>query len=250
MVSELERTREKIIQTEKIAAWQEIAQRLAHEVKNPLTPIRLAAERSLRKYESESSDFPEVFVTSIRSIIGEVDNLSALLSEFREFSRLPAPTMEPVPIAPVVAEVIKAYAPQKRYQVDISGVSGTIVVNADAAQLRQVVANLVKNAIEAMPDGGGITVTADLVTKATTNYCRLQIADTGPGIQLEEQRKIFDPYVTTKRSGTGLGLAIVQRVVFDHHGQIWFESRPGSGTTFYIDLPLSDSHSAGGDASE
>ena len=186
-----------------------------------------------------------MFSTSIRSIISEVDNLSALLSEFREFSRLPAPTMAPVPISPLVAEVMKTYAPQKRYRVDVSGVSDHIVVHADAAQLRQVIANLVKNAIEAMPDGGKLTVTADLVTKAATNYCRLQIADTGPGIQLEEQRKIFDPYVTTKKSGTGLGLAIVQRVVFDHHGQIWFESHPGSGTTFYVDLPLADIHSAG-----
>jgi len=243
MVSELERTREKIIQTEKIAAWQEIAQRLAHEVKNPLTPIRLAAERSLRKYESESPDFEEVFRASVKTIISEVENLSDLLSGFREFSRLPAPQLEPVRIAPLVVDVLDSYAPQKRYRIDYTGVSEEIVVQADAAQIRQVIANLVKNATEAMPGGGEITVRADSITKAETGYCRLQVADTGPGIHLEEQRKIFDPYVTTKKSGTGLGLAIVQRVVFDHHGQIWFESHPGAGTTFYVDLPLAGTHS-------
>jgi two-component system nitrogen regulation sensor histidine kinase NtrY len=247
MVSELERTREKIIQTEKIAAWQEIAQRLAHEVKNPLTPIRLAAERSLRKYEQESEDFDEVFRTSVQSIVSEVDNLSSLLSEFREFSRLPAPSIQAVQIAPLVGEVINAYAPQTRYEVDISTIPVDITVRADPSQLRQAIANLVKNATEAMPDGGVITVRADVVTKGSAAYCRLQVEDTGEGIPLEQQREIFDPYMTTKSSGTGLGLAIVQRVIFDHHGQIWFESQPGAGTTFYIDLPLHQPHSADGE---
>ncbi|MFW5718454.1 MAG: ATP-binding protein [Spirochaetota bacterium] len=238
MVGELARTREKIIQTEKIAAWQEIAQRLAHEVKNPLTPIRLAAERSLRKYRSGSDDFESVLTTSVHSIVSEVDNLSALLSEFREFSRLPAPQMEPVDLATIVREVVATYAVGDAAPVDATGVPAELVLNADPGQLRQLVSNLLKNALEAAGPEGAVTVNADLIRKGNESYCRLQIEDNGPGIPDEQQTRIFDPYTTTKRTGTGLGLAIVQRIVFDHHGQIWFETQPGVGTTFYVDLPL------------
>ena len=238
MVGELARTREKIIQTEKIAAWQEIAQRLAHEVKNPLTPIRLAAERSLRKYRSGSDDFESVLTTSVHSIVSEVDNLSALLSEFREFSRLPAPQMEPVDLATIVREVVATYAVGDAAPVDAAGVPAELVLSADPGQLRQLVSNLLKNALEAAGPEGAVTVNADLIRKGNESYCRLQIEDNGPGIPDEQQTRIFDPYTTTKRTGTGLGLAIVQRIVFDHHGQIWFETQPGVGTTFYVDLPL------------
>ncbi|MFW5684785.1 MAG: ATP-binding protein [Spirochaetota bacterium] len=238
MVGELERTREKIIQTEKIAAWQEIAQRLAHEVKNPLTPIRLAAERALRRYQSGAEDFELVLTTSVRSIVSEVDNLSALLSEFREFSRLPAPKMETVRLHPIVSEVVATYATDSRARVSVDEVDEDLVLRADPGQLRQLVSNLVKNALEAVDEGGHVSVHADAVSRGDVAYCRLQVQDDGPGISPDQQKKIFDPYVTTKRKGTGLGLAIVQRIVFDHHGQIWFETQEGVGTTFFVDLPL------------
>ena len=240
MVGELERTREKIIQTEKIAAWQEIAQRLAHEVKNPLTPIRLAAERTLRKYQNASDDFPAVLETSVRSIVNEVDNLTALLSEFREFSRLPAPSMEDTDLATIIREVVATYAAEIAVPVSMEGVSDDLRVHADPGQVRQLVSNLVKNALEAVSgdgDAGRVSIHVDPVSRGDVRYCRLRIEDNGSGIDPDQQTKIFDPYVTTKRKGTGLGLAIVQRIVFDHHGQIWFETQPGVGTTFYVDLP-------------
>ena len=237
MVGELERTREKIIQTEKIAAWQEIAQRLAHEVKNPLTPIRLAAERTLRKYENESDDFPAVLRMSVHSIVHEVENLSALLSEFREFSRLPPPQMEDVDLHAIIGEVVATYAAGFVGEIRTDGVIEELMVHADPGQVRQLVTNLVKNAFEAVGDGGVVSVHTDPVTRGDVRFCRMRIEDNGPGIPADQQRKIFDPYVTTKRNGTGLGLAIVQRIVFDHHGQIWFETLPGVGTTFYVDLP-------------
>ncbi len=240
MVGELERTREKIIQTEKIAAWQEIAQRLAHEVKNPLTPIRLAAERTLRKHQTGSEDFPVVLETSVRSIVNEVDNLSALLSEFREFSRLPAPSMEDVDLAVIIREVVATYTAEVAVPVSTVGVGDDLQVHADPGQVRQLVSNLVKNALEAVAGDSGegqVSIHVDPVSKGDARYCRLRIEDNGSGIAPDQQSKIFDPYVTTKRRGTGLGLAIVQRIVFDHHGQIWFETQPGVGTTFYVDLP-------------
>lgn len=238
MVSELARTRTKIIQTEKIAAWQEIAQRLAHEIKNPLTPIRLAAERSLRKYESSSSDFDVVFRSSVKSIVSEVENLNALLTEFREFSRLPAPSLQRLALRPIVDEVAATYGQQSRYVITTDGVPDQFTVDADPSQLKQLLVNLCKNALEAMPDGGEIHIAADVVKKGEGSFGRIQVEDTGPGIPAEYQESIFKPYVTTKRHGTGLGLAIVERIVFDHHGQIWFETEPGVGTTFYLDLPF------------
>lgn len=241
MVGELERTREKIIQTEKIAAWQEIAQRLAHEVKNPLTPIRLAAERALRKYRSGSDDYESVLEASVRSIVSEVDNLSALLSEFREFSRLPAPKMEELNLHALISEVVSTYASETPGRVRIDHVDEDLTVIADPGQIRQLVTNLVKNALEAVDDEGRVSVHADMISKREGRYCRLQIEDNGPGIPSDQQQKIFDPYMTTKRKGTGLGLAIVQRIVFDHHGQIWFETQAGMGTTFYVDLPAAPS---------
>jgi nitrogen fixation/metabolism regulation signal transduction histidine kinase len=237
MINELERTRTEMIKTEKIAAWQEIAQRLAHEIKNPLTPIRLAAERSLRKYETQSPDFETVFRNSVKSIVGEVESLNSLLTEFREFSRLPAPNIEEVKLRPLVDEVAAMYGQRQRHTVDTEGVDQEFTVLADPGQLKQVLVNLCKNALEAMPDGGEIHVAADVVTKGESVYSRIRVEDTGPGILPEYQDTVFSPYVTTKRHGTGLGLAIVERIAFDHHGQIWFDTEPGFGTTFYLDIP-------------
>jgi nitrogen fixation/metabolism regulation signal transduction histidine kinase len=236
MVSELENTRRKTIQTEKVAAWQEIAQRLAHEIKNPLTPIKLSAERLLRKHRSDPQRFDDIFESSIRSIIMEVDNLSNLLTEFRNFSRLPEPQLEPVNVRNLVAEVARMYADTSAATVNYEQIDPDLVIHVDPAQMKQVFANLFTNAMAAMDQGGEIFTRADLVKKGDRLYCRIQVQDTGRGISADNQTKVFNPYFTTKNHGTGLGLAIVERIVFDHRGQIWFESEEGIGTTFFIDL--------------
>lgn len=238
MVSELERTRTEMIKTEKIAAWQEIAQRLAHEIKNPLTPIRLAAERTLRKYDSGSPDFETVFRNSVKSIVAEVDNLNALLTEFREFSRLPAPDLQTVRLREIVDEIAVNYGQRPRHAIYTESVPEEFTIEADPAQLRQLLVNLCKNSIEAMPEGGEIRIYADVVRKGNSHFGRIRVEDNGPGIPDEYNDSVFDPYVTGKPHGTGLGLAIVERIVFDHHGQIWFETHAGVGTTFYLDIPL------------
>jgi len=237
MVSELERSRTKILQTEKVSAWQEIAQRLAHEIKNPLTPIRLSAERILRKYQNKSEDFDAVFERSIRSIIAEVDGLNTLLSEFRNFSRLPEPEKVVTPLKQLVSEVVSTYSAQTEGRIHFDAIDEALQVPLDPTQMKQVFANLFKNALDAMEGSGDIFVRSDLVKKGNSNYCRIQVEDTGPGIESEHHSKVFNPYFTTKKHGTGLGLSIVERIVFDHKGQIWFETQPGAGTTFFIDLP-------------
>jgi signal transduction histidine kinase len=122
-------------------------------------------------------------------------------------------------------------------RIDTSDVADSIVLNVDRNQIKRVFANLFKNGIEAMPDGGTIHVRADIVKKAHTAYCRIAVRDTGVGIDEADSERIFDPYFTTKKDGTGLGLAIAQRILFDHKGHIWAESQKNSGTTFFIDIP-------------
>ena len=146
--------------------------------------------------------------------------------------------MERVDLATIIREVVATYTFGESAPVDTTGVPGRLELQADPGQLRQLVSNLLKNALEAAGADGTVRVSVDLIRKANEDHCRLQIEDDGPGIRDDQQTRVFDPYVTTKRKGTGLGLAIVQRIVFDHHGQIWFETQPGVGTTFYVDLPL------------
>jgi len=238
MVAELEKSRSQLLQTEKVAAWQEIAQRLAHEIKNPLTPIKLSAQRIVKRYRENPEDFDRVLDASITAIIREVDNLDSLLTEFRNFSRLPAPQKEPVALKGLVLQVISTYRnASERISFDVEGIGNEVSLFADPGQLKQVFVNLVKNAIDAMPSGGTIRFRSDLVKKGNTKYCRIQVEDTGEGIRREHFNQAFNPYFTTKSHGTGLGLSIVERIVFDHKGQVWFESEIGVGTTFFIDLP-------------
>jgi two-component system nitrogen regulation sensor histidine kinase NtrY len=241
MITELEASRKKLLHAEKITAWQEIAQRLAHEIKNPLTPIKLSAQRILKKYKASPGNFEQILDPAISSIIREVDNLNDLLMEFKEFTRLPDLKFEEVSIKDLIEEVAGVYRDlSQNVSITIAMVKETdkhVKILLDRTQIKQVFANLFKNAIQAMQDGGEIHVSGDMVTKGYSSYYRIQIKDTGTGIDDEIKDKVFDPYFTTKRDGTGLGLSIVERIIFDHKGNIWFESKKGIGTTFYIDLP-------------
>ncbi len=239
MMGELERSRYKLLQTEKISAWQEIARRMAHEIKNPLTPIKLSAQRILRRYHEKSDTFGEILEPAVESIIQEVDNLNNLLEEFRTFSRLPAPQIENEHLYSVIQEVLAVYADSyPNIRVSLNNVDQQTVLPLDRGQMRQVFSNLFKNAFEATDETGSITVRTDLVRKQNKGYCRIQVQDSGKGIDPEHHGQVFNPYFTTKPDGTGLGLPIVERIIFDHKGQIWFETEKGVGTTFIIDLPM------------
>ncbi|MEW5815153.1 MAG: ATP-binding protein [Spirochaetota bacterium] len=239
MVAELERSRRELKQTEKVTVWQEIAQRMAHEIKNPLTPIKLSAQRLLRKYQSDKPDFERILEPAIATIIHEVENLTKLLSEFRNFARMPAPQMSPVKLIELIEKSVAVFSTSyHNVRFHTEGVTHTIMLNIDPGQIDRVFTNLFKNAVEAITGEGSIFVRTDLVTKENLRYCRIQIQDTGSGINPEHYTLIFKPYFTTKKRGTGLGLAIVERIVFDHKGQIWFETQKDIGTTFFIDLPM------------
>jgi nitrogen fixation/metabolism regulation signal transduction histidine kinase len=241
MVQDLEKSRTALVKAEKISIWQNMAQQLAHEIKNPLTPIKLSAERVLRRWQNKPEEIGEILETSMLAIIQETEGLSTLLTEFRTLSRPMEPSQSWTKLRETAAEAVAPYrSSHPAVEFDLSRLDGDISVKIDKHRLSQVLTNLIINAIDAMNGQGLIEIRTDLVKKRESRYCRLSIRDTGKGISRQEGNLIFTPYFTTKESGTGLGLPIVERIVNDHGGTIWFNSAEGMGTTFFIDLPVNE----------
>ncbi|HTX71846.1 MAG TPA: ATP-binding protein [Rectinemataceae bacterium] len=239
MLDDIQRYRSAELIKEKIDAWKDIAQRLAHELKNPLTPIRLAAERVLRRWHTEPGQALEILEPSMIAIIKEVEGMDALLSDFRSFASLPEPTRDWVDLQMLVHDAVALYEasyPDVAFLLD--GIPAGLSLRVDAAAIKRALSNLIANAIDAMDGRGRVEIAADLVKAADSRYCRLRIRDSGRGISPAMGGRIFSPYFTTKATGTGLGLPIVERIVADHGGSIRFESEEGAGATFIMDLPL------------
>jgi nitrogen fixation/metabolism regulation signal transduction histidine kinase len=235
MTHEIVEQRERLVQAERVAAWRELARRLAHELKNPLFPLQITVENMQRARESHPEEFDEVFREGAATLLAELTNLKQIVGRFSDFAKMPAPEMRPVDFNGLAAEALKLMEPQlarARVETRLELDPGLHPVRADAGQMTGVLRNLVLNAIDAMGNGGTLTVR----TTALPDGVRLEVSDTGQGLTREECERLFTPYYTTKTHGTGLGLAIVQSVVSDHGGRISVESDPGKGTTFRMDL--------------
>jgi len=235
MTHQLVEQRERLVQAERVAAWRELARRLAHELKNPLFPLQITVENMQRARESHPEQFEEVFREGAATLLAELANLKQIVGRFSDFAKMPAPEMQPVNLSSLAAEALKLMAPQlarARIETRLELDPRLPAVSADAEQMTRALRNLVFNAIDAMPDGGTLTVR----TIAQPPGVRVEVSDTGQGLTREECQRLFTPYYTTKTHGTGLGLAIVQSVVADHGGRVSVESEPGKGTTFRIDL--------------
>jgi two-component system, NtrC family, nitrogen regulation sensor histidine kinase NtrY len=239
MTSELLTQRERLLQAERVAAWRELARRLAHELKNPLFPLQLTVENLVRARMQNPEQFDEVFRESSRTLLAEISNLKTIIGRFSEFSRMPHPELQAVQ----VNEVIRGIAQLFQAQLQAPG-RAPITCNlelspnlepiaADPDLLHRALSNLVLNAMDAMPQGGTLT----LRTRPVDAKVIIEVADTGSGLTPEECERIFTPYYTSKQHGTGLGLAIVQSVVTDHGGRITVRSESGHGTMFLIELP-------------
>jgi two-component system, NtrC family, nitrogen regulation sensor histidine kinase NtrY len=235
MTAELVSQRERLVQAERVAAWRELARRLAHELRNPLFPLQLTVENMRRAHEIAAGQFEEVFREGTQTILTELANLKQIIARFSDFAKMPPPEMHPLQLNDLVRDTVKLFEPQlaqARVEAHTALDSQLPVISADAEQIARVLRNLILNAVDAMPQGGALTIT----TAARNGAVRLEVADTGAGLTPEECERLFTPYYTTKTHGTGLGLAIVQSVISDHHGRIAVASRPGKGTTFQIDL--------------
>lgn len=238
MTSQLVEQRERLVQSERVAAWRELARRLAHELKNPLFPLQLTVENMVRARQLSATEFDEVFVESIETLKAEITNLKTIIGRFSDFSKMPKPQEVEIDAREVIRRVLTLYEPalKEREQpiaLRTEIAEGPLMISADAELLHRALSNLVLNAIDAMPEGGTLSASARL----KEGTVRIQVSDTGKGLTPEECERLFTPYYTTKEYGTGLGLAIVQSVVADHHGTILVESTPGNGATFVIDLP-------------
>ena len=238
MVQDLEKSRVALLRNEKISIWQNMAQQLAHEIKNPLTPIKLSAERVLRRWQNEPEQIGEILESSMMAIIQETEGLSTLLNEFRTLSKPMEPSNSLTCLREPVEDIINSYSSSyPGVKFDIEHIQTGTQIKIDKHRISQILTNLVINAIDAMDGKGSIEIRTDLVKKREVCYCRISIKDSGKGISVQEGQQIFTPYYTSKESGTGLGLPIIERIVTDHGGAIWFDSAEGTGSTFYVDLP-------------
>jgi signal transduction histidine kinase len=238
MTSELLNQKERLVQAERVAAWRELARRLAHELKNPLFPLQLTVENLLRAKQSSPEQFEEVFRESSATLLAEIGNLKAIIGRFSEFSKMPQPQLQRVQVNEMVRGVVQLFQAQLRApghapidcKLDLD--ESLEPIAADPELLHRALSNLVLNAMDAMPQGGTLT----LRTRRDDGKVRIEVADTGSGLTPEECERIFTPYYTSKQHGIGLGLAIVQSVISDHGGTINVKSEPGRGTTFVIEL--------------
>ena len=240
MTEQLANQREKLVQTERVAAWRELARRLAHELKNPLFPLQLTVENLVRARRLPAEEFDEVFNESTQTLSMEIGNLKKIIGRFSDFSKMPKPDLERVEAKDIVARARSLYAagredgPKIIVATDVDDRPMPLMV--DPELLHRALSNLVLNAKDAMPEGGTVTISAH----PKGDVIELRVADTGQGMTPEECERLFTPYYTTKQHGTGLGLAIVQSVVTDHAGTISVESCEGRGATFVITLPRAE----------
>ncbi len=226
-----------LIKAQKAAAWREVAQRIAHEIKNPLTPIQLSAQRLRKKFFDKAPDFERIFDESTQVIVNEVTSLKQMVDEFSKFARMPAPRLAVDSIHDVIKEVMTLYQGAHKdveFIVDLD--QDLPSLNFDREQFKRVFVNLFDNAIQAMNQKGQLWVTTRYDTKRRRAV--ISIADEGSGIAPEDQEKLFVPYFSRKKTGTGLGLAIVRRIITDHEGHIQAGNNQPKGAVFTFELPV------------
>jgi nitrogen fixation/metabolism regulation signal transduction histidine kinase len=239
MTHTLASQKERLVQAERVAAWRELARRLAHELRNPLFPLQITVENLQRARQLSQDQFQEVFNESTTTLKAELSNLNAIVNRFSDFSKMPTPKFTRVRINEALKDAMRLFEPQFNavgkppIATELLLADGLPDIDADPDLLHKAFQNLILNALDAMPAGG----TLRLNTAEKDGKVRIEVSDTGKGLTPEECSRLFTPYYTTKQLGTGLGLAIVQSVISDHHGTISVSSEEGRGTTFRIDLP-------------
>ncbi|HIJ59633.1 MAG TPA: HAMP domain-containing protein [Nitrospirae bacterium] len=222
-----------LIRAQKALAWQEVAKRIAHEIKNPLTPIKLSAERLIKKKQKGDSDFEQVFDNSIKIIINEVDALKRLVDEFSQFGKLPEVVKTMNNITEIINDIVLLYKGYKNISFNIKA-DEIPDISLDREQIRRAIINIIDNAIKAMNQSGSIEINI----LNNNGKILLSIADTGIGIKDEDRDRLFLPYFTGIKGGTGLGLAITHKIITDHGGTIKVNNNSEKGSIFIIELPV------------
>ncbi len=233
-----------LIQAQKDSAWSEMARRLAHEIKNPLTPIQLSAERLQRKLDGHvEADCQPLLDRYTHTIVQQVEAMKSMVNSFTEYARAPNPNPEQISLNDLISEVAELYRAQRgRVDIRLDMDDKMMMIQADPVRLRQLIHNLLKNALEAVGEEGWVRVATRCMEEYGCHYVELTVEDSGPGIGEEVMDALFEPYVTTKTGGSGLGLAIVKKIVDEHNGLVWVENPDGAGARFIVRLPVVSVH--------
>jgi nitrogen fixation/metabolism regulation signal transduction histidine kinase len=236
MTEDLKRQREDLEKSKKLEAWAEMARQVAHEVKNPLTPIQLSTEHLLRVYDDPDVDFEKVLKECAETILQQVKNLRQISMEFSTFASPGPLALEPTDIASLVRDTVAPYfkSAPSGIRLEVDAERGLPEVMVDRRLVQRTLVNLLENALHALNGGGRI----DVQVSRKGAFVALTVRDDGVGIEPEMRARVFEPYFSTRAAGTGLGLAIARKAVEDHGGTIALESAPGEGTEVTIQLPI------------
>ncbi|HRZ27057.1 MAG TPA: ATP-binding protein [Spirochaetota bacterium] len=238
MIQDLDRNRKIMYQKQRLEAWKEMARKVVHEIKNPLTPIRLSAERMRKRSIEGDPDLGGIILTGTETIIEEVDSLMRLLSEFTNFARLPEMKPARENIASVIESSAELFAGHEKVRISLHISDGMPPVFIDKSLLRRALGNLIQNAIDAMNNQGMIDIKAEYVDNVQPSVVKITISDNGPGIKPTDIDRVFEPGFSLKPSGSGLGLAIVEKIILEHQGRIYCSSEYGKGSEFIVELPV------------
>lgn len=236
MVNKVEENAARLAQSERESAWREMARQVAHEIKNPLTPMKLNIQYLQQAIRNNSTNIKELADRVSYSIIEQIDNLSYIASEFSNFAKMPEARAEELDLTALLYKATELYTNDGHVAINVKNNHDQVLVLSDRSQLLRVFTNLLENAKQAIPEQTEGRIAVVVTTDST--HVTVAISDNGPGIPEEIVSKLFQPYFTTKSSGTGLGLAMTKKIIEFWKGAIWFETKEGEGTTFYIKLPL------------
>ena len=243
MREDLRTYRDRLRVSERQAAWGQMARKVAHEIKNPLTPIAVSMEDLKRSFEQGRPDFPEILAQATRTVAEEVESMKRMLQELSDFGRFPAPRMETCPWERIASNLDALYRRDvAEERLSIAHPAPDVTLNADPGQIQQALVNLIQNGFDAAGPGGHVKVSVASVN----THVEIGVTDDGPGLTPEQRQSLFVPGFTTKEHGSGLGLTIVERIVNDHGGSIDVRSNAGAGATIAIRLPLRDAAASRG----
>jgi nitrogen fixation/metabolism regulation signal transduction histidine kinase len=234
-LAELESAAGQIARSERESAWRELAQQIAHEIKNPLTPMKLHIQHLLRKLDANDADVKLLAQKTLPGLIEQIDTLARMANEFARFAKLPEPIFEHIELNVFIAQAVNLFD-ETAALIQFQAAENLVWVNADKDMLSQVFHNLLLNAKQATETKDSALIIVQLQTE--NDKVKIQIQDNGVGIASEQQEQIFTPYFTTKSSGSGIGLSVVKQIIEKHNGKVRFKSALGEGTTFFIELNL------------
>ncbi|MGB4653962.1 MAG: HAMP domain-containing sensor histidine kinase [Bacteroidales bacterium] len=238
MIDELAKNAEILARTEREGAWQQMAKQVAHEIKNPLTPIKLSTQLLMKAWEEDSPDKEERLKKFAETLITQIDTLSTIASEFSDFAQMPKPIIEKIDIIPIIQQSVEIFKGQKNRKIILNNKYSNCFVYADSNHMLRVFNNIIKNALQSIPTYKKGIVEIEIIADTDKEKCLISVKDNGTGIPKEKQSKIFSPEFTTKTTGMGLGLAMCKNIIIEIKGRIWFETAENVGTTFFVEIPL------------